>query len=66
MIEMHSELILRGGDYMGQAGLEKDKKTLPATEQETSLKGTLIFVLSIGSFILITWFAIFYLFVGRI
>ncbi|MCR6109409.1 cytochrome c oxidase subunit 2A [Bacillus sp. A301a_S52] len=51
---------------MGQAGLEKDKKTLPATEQETSLKGTLIFVLSIGSFILITWFAIFYLFVGRI
>ncbi|UTR13400.1 cytochrome c oxidase subunit 2A [Salipaludibacillus sp. LMS25] len=51
---------------MGQAGLEKDKKPLPATEHDTSLKGTLIFVLAIGSFILVAWFAIFYLFVGRI
>ncbi|ADU28617.1 hypothetical protein [Evansella cellulosilytica] len=43
---------------------EKDK---PVSEQEEgSLKGTFTFVLFLGSFLVITWFIVFILFLTRI
>lgn len=38
----------------------------PKSQGESTLKGTLVFVMSIGSFILISWFIVFFLFLGRI
>ncbi|WP_096186797.1 cytochrome c oxidase subunit 2A [Evansella halocellulosilytica] len=38
----------------------------PKNRGESTLKGTLVFVMSIGTFILISWFIVFFLFLGRI
>ncbi|MBU9710425.1 cytochrome c oxidase subunit 2A [Bacillus tamaricis] len=35
-------------------------------EDHSSLKGTLYFVLFVGSFILVSWFAVFFLYLSRI
>ncbi|SES36364.1 cytochrome c oxidase subunit 2A [Salipaludibacillus aurantiacus] len=34
-------------------------------EDHSSLKGTLVFVMFLGAFILVSWFAVFYLFIIR-
>ncbi|MFN7252721.1 MAG: cytochrome c oxidase subunit 2A [Anaerobacillus sp.] len=45
--------------------LETQKGYVP-TEQESSLKGTLIFVMFVGVFIVVSWAAIFFLFLNRV
>ncbi|MFA9556641.1 cytochrome c oxidase subunit 2A [Evansella sp. AB-rgal1] len=51
---------------MSKSILSKKQSNLSTQEENSSLKGTFIFVMSIGSFILITWFIVFFIFVGRI
>lgn len=47
---------------MGNPGMPKK---LNEKENESSLKGTLASVLLLGAFIVVTWLAVFYLFLER-
>ncbi|SDZ13006.1 Cytochrome c oxidase subunit IIa family protein [Evansella caseinilytica] len=51
---------------MSKADLENKHKSATAAEKEVSLKGTLVFVMFLGSFIFVTWFAIYFLYLSRI
>ncbi|UCZ53676.1 cytochrome c oxidase subunit 2A [Bacillus shivajii] len=44
----------------------RDHQPKQTSQENSSLKGTLVFVMSIGGFILVSWFAVFFLFLGRI
>ncbi|PYZ92107.1 cytochrome c oxidase subunit 2A [Salipaludibacillus keqinensis] len=50
---------------MAQTGMKTQQNQVQKVKEDSSLKGTLIFVMFIGSFILVSWFAIFYLFLIR-
>jgi len=50
---------------MSQTELKTQHKQLTKKDENSSLKGTLVFVLFLGTFILVSWFAIFYLFLAR-
>ncbi|WP_416148579.1 cytochrome c oxidase subunit 2A [Salipaludibacillus sp. HK11] len=50
---------------MSQTELKKHHKPSTKEEEASSLKGTLVFVLFLGGFILVSWFAIFYIFLAR-
>jgi hypothetical protein len=50
---------------MSQTELKTKYKQTTKKEEDSSLKGTLVFVMFLGSFILVSWFAIFYLFLVR-
>lgn len=43
---------------------ELQKQTTPETE-ESSLKGTLVSVIILGLFLLISWFGVWYIFISR-
>ncbi len=47
------------------ANLETNKKHVPTETDSSSLKGTFIFTMSIGLFIVLSWSAIFFLFLNR-
>lgn len=44
--------------------LDTEKQTTPETE-EPSLKGTLVSVIILGLFLLISWFGVWYIFISR-
>ncbi|WP_280771310.1 cytochrome c oxidase subunit 2A [Salipaludibacillus daqingensis] len=50
---------------MSQTDLNTEQNKSLKKEEDSSLKGTLVFVMFLGSFILVSWFAIFYLFLVR-
>lgn len=50
---------------MPETNLET-KKTHVTTEEEPSLKGTFVFTMSVGVFIVASWSAIFFLFLNRL
>ncbi|MDG5787950.1 cytochrome c oxidase subunit 2A [Evansella sp. AB-P1] len=50
---------------MSKSNLGVKEKHVSTNEDETSLKGTFIFVMFVGSFLVISWIAVFFLFIGR-
>lgn len=50
---------------MSQTKLKTQQNQSTQKEEDSSLKGTLVFVLFLGSFILVSWFAIFFLFLSK-
>ncbi|MBU9723792.1 MULTISPECIES: cytochrome c oxidase subunit 2A [Bacillaceae] len=51
---------------MSKTNLETNHNvTVTKKEDESSLKGTLIFVFFVGGFILVSWLVVFFLFLSR-
>ncbi|MDQ0256128.1 hypothetical protein J2S74_003527 [Evansella vedderi] len=51
---------------MSKSNLKTKQSNVSTKEDNSELRGTLTFVMFIGSFIFISWFAIFFLYLGRL